>query len=161
MQTLTSRDICERLSDRISTFVQSAFDHAPGEFKSLYRNKVQDFPGGFRRVDLVPRTLLTKRIARDSATDPMVALAILRNWFRAKSVLHDSAVKLLQTLGYQVYEPDFEKDSISHNSLAPDHFHLESEAYYFSPGVDTAGCDKLELTVMVALLGWFPEPAQE
>jgi len=76
---------------------------------------VQDFPGGFRRVDLVPKTLLTRRIAKDSATDPAVALAILRNWFRAKPALHDAAVNLLQTLGYQVYEPDFEKDSISHN----------------------------------------------
>ncbi|MBI5471062.1 MAG: hypothetical protein HY961_01810 [Ignavibacteriae bacterium] len=145
----------------MATFVLPAFDHAPNELRSLYRNRVQDFPGGFRRVDLVPKVLLLKRIAKDTATDPTVALTVLRNWFRSKSALHDEAVKQLQSLGYAVHEPDFENDTITHQSLAPEHIHEEDEAYYFSPGTELQGVDKLELTVMTALLGWFPELPKE
>lgn len=159
MQTLTSRDICERLFNKIGTFVSSAFDHAPNEFKALYRNKVQDFPGGFRRIEMVPRMLMIKRIAKDCAADPEVAVLILRNWFRSQPALHDSAVGFLRTLGYQISEPDFDNDSIIYQSLSPEHIQSEESAYYFSPGSSMSEVDRLEMTVMVALLGWFPDPS--
>ena len=159
-QTLTSRDICERLFDKISRFVSVAFDHAPNEFTTLYRNAAQSFPGGFRRIELVPKKLITKRIEKDCAVDPDVALLIIRNWFRAKPALHENAVGLLQTLGYEVFEPDFDHDSITHKSLSPEHIQSEEHAHFFFPGSSVADYDKLELTVMVALLGWFPEPPE-
>ncbi len=160
VQTFTSRDICERLHAKIGGFVATAFDHAPNEFRTLYRNAVQAFPGGFRRIELVPARLIARRVEQDCVTDPDVALLILRNWFCAKSSLHNSAVGFLQTLGYQIFEPDFEHDSITHKSLQPKHIESEGDAYYFLPGSDAKEFDKLELTVMVALLGWFPDPVE-
>ncbi len=157
MKTLTSRQICERLSDRISGFVSTALAAAPNDFKVLYKNRANDFQGGFRRIDAVPKALLAKAIARDCAVDPLVGLAVLKNWFHAKRALYETAVGLLKSLDYQIVEPDFEKDIIAHQSLASKHIQLEDEAYYFAPGESATELDKLELTVMVALLGWFPE----
>ena len=157
IQTLTARDICERLYARIGGFVVTAFDHAPYEFRALYRNTVQAFPGGFRRIELVPGRLITRRVEQDCITDPDVALLILRNWFVAKSALHDSAIGFLEILGYEVFEPDFEHDRITHKSLQPKHVQSEGDAYYFLSGSNAKEFDKLELTVMVALLGWFPD----
>jgi hypothetical protein len=160
LKTLTSREICERLADRIGSFVSEAFDAAPTEFKALYRNKASVFPGGFRRIDLVPKAVMTKTIVRDCVVDPAVALTVFRNWYRAKAELRDTAAALLNSLGYQVVEPDFEQDSIAHQSLASKHIRLDDNAYYFTPGEGVAQFDKLELTVMVALLGWFPDPEE-
>ena len=158
MDTLSSLEICQRLYDRINVFATAAFDHAAADFRALYRNRVQEFPGGFRRIDLVPKALMIRKIIKDCAADPAVALCIFRNWFHAKAELHSTCVASLQSLGYAIAEPDFERDSITHNRLKPEHFRLEDNAYYFSPGNDTSS-DKLELTVMAALLGWFPEPS--
>lgn len=152
--------MCERLADRISGFVGVAYDAAPDQFKALYRNRAKDFPGGFRRIDLVPKAMMTKRISRDCVADPAIALTVFKNWFHAKAELRERAVALLQPLGYLVAEPDFQKDIIAHQSLAAKHIELKDNAYYFEPGDGVGDDDKLELTVMVALLGWFPEPAE-
>lgn len=157
MKTLTSRDICERLFDRIGGFVTVAFDRAPNEFKALYRNRVNEFPGGFRRIDLVPKALLTKTITRDCIANPLAALAILKNWYQAKPELREAAVGLLQSRGYQVVEPDFEKDAITYQLLAAKDILLENDAHYFAHADSGAQFNKLDMTVMVALLGWFPE----
>lgn len=160
MKTLTSRDLCERLYNSIGGFVSVAFDQAPAEFRAAYKHRAGEFPGGFRRIDLVPKGLLARKIAKDCVTDPSLSLLIMRNWFLAKESLRSSVTASLESLGYKVTAPDFEKDSIACQSLSPKHIAVEGDAYYFSPGGDTAGADKLELTVMAALLGWFPDPSE-
>ncbi len=159
MKTLTSRDLCERLYNTIGSFVSVAFDHAPAEFRGAYRHRAGEFPGGFRRIDLVPKGLLARKIAKDCIADPSLSLLIMRNWFLAKDPLRSSVASSLEALGYKVAQPDFEKDSITFQSLSPKHIAVEGDAYYFSPGGNALG-DRLEMTVMAALLGWFPDPSE-
>lgn len=160
MKTVTSRDLCERLYGSIGSFISVAFDHAPVEFRAAYKHRAGEFPGGFRRIDLVPKGLLTRKIAKDCLADPAISLLIIRNWFLAKESLRSMVSASLEALGYTVTPPDFEHDSISCQSLSADHIAIEGDAYYFSPGDQTAGGDKLEVTVMAALLGWFPDPSK-
>lgn len=133
MKTNTALELCNMLQPTIGRVAAIAFDHSPVPFLDLYRPRVREFQGSFRKIEMVPKALLLKRVEKDGETIQKVATAILRNWFDARKELRDKTATMLKTLGYQVYQPDFENDSVAHNSLLPSHVLVEEKASYFAP----------------------------
>lgn len=158
MEEIFFTELCSRMPEQmLYKVVTETVKNNKERFCDFFKYNVQkEFPG-FRSTQNIPLRLLGNKIVKKCKENPLIAQALLEEWYKLKKTFVIEIKEILEKLSYKCKELDFESLKISFEYLKEEHSINKNDLCYanlFNQEVDE---DKLfEITLITIFLGWFP-----
>ena len=158
MEEIFFTELCSRMPEQmLYKVVTETVKNNKERFCDFFKYNVQEAFPGFRSTQNIPLRLLGNKIVKKCKENPLIAQALLEEWYKLKKTFVIEIKEILEKLSYKCKEPDFESLKISFEYLKEEHSINKDDLCYanlFNQEVDE---DKLfEITLITIFLGWFP-----
>lgn len=158
MEEIFFTELCSRMPEQmLNKVVTETLKNNKERFCDFFKDNVQKAFPGFRNIQNIPSRLLSNEVVKRCKENPLIAQALLEEWYKLKKTFVIEIKEILEKLSYKCKEPDFESLKISIEYLKEEHSINNGDLCYANILNQKLNEDKLfEITLITILLGWFP-----